>query len=81
MHSSQGIQCIPQGRTVTRKLAFWYASALTVCILSFSLGVTAIIVFAQPTETQIAKNRLPKPTPNCPDCQDANTPSMASVKE
>ena len=55
-----------------------YAIAMTICAISAGVS-TAVYVMGSATSTVAAKP-LPKPTPNCPDCQDANAP-LASVKE
>jgi len=59
-----------------------YAVAMTFCALSAGVSTAAyVMASANPANaTMLAKKRLPKPTPHCPECQDANAP-LASVKE
>lgn len=56
-----------------------YAVAMTLCAISAGVS-TAAYVMASTAAVPMAAKPLPKPTPNCPDCQDATAP-LASVKE
>jgi hypothetical protein len=55
-----------------------YAIAMTLCAITAGVS-TAAYVMGSSAAPAYAK-RLPKPTPNCPECRDATSP-LAAVKE